>query len=59
MTGGTKMTALTGKRQQVFMTAVFTINQGKTTLQIPAIHLTVDIVLSSITFFGQRIGQAT
>jgi len=37
-----KMTALTGKSQQIFVTAVITFDAGKAVVQVAAIEITID-----------------
>ena len=41
MVGGTKMATLTGKRQQLFMTAVFAFHAGKAVGQVAAVEITI------------------
>ena len=43
--GGTKMTALAGKCQEVFMTAVFTLHAGEAVVQIAAVEVPVNDLL--------------
>ena len=45
MTGRTEMAAFTGKCQQVFMAAVFTLHTGKAVVQVAAIKITVNHLL--------------
>ena len=40
-----KMTALTGKSQQIFVTAVITFDAGKAVVQVAAIEITIDHLL--------------
>ncbi len=42
MAGGAEVAALAGKRQQVFMAAVFACHAGKAMLQISAVKITID-----------------
>jgi hypothetical protein len=45
MAGGAKMATLAGKRQQIFMAAVFAFHTGKATVQIAAIEIAKDHLL--------------
>ena len=45
MAGGTEMTALAGKGQQIFMAAIFAFHTGKAVVQIAAIEIAVDHLL--------------
>jgi hypothetical protein len=42
--GGSKMPALAGKRQQVFMAAIRTSHPGKSQVQVPAVQIPVNHV---------------
>ncbi len=42
--GGAEMTALAGKRQEVFMSAIATPHPGKPQVQIPAVQIPVNHV---------------
>jgi hypothetical protein len=45
MAGWTKMTALAGEGQEVFMAAAITFDAGKAVVQIAAIEITIDHLL--------------
>jgi len=42
MAGGAEVAALAGKRQQIFMAAVFAFHTGKAVVRIAAVEIAID-----------------